>query len=104
MKRTCTMIIRTSCFALALLSTSLTPSLLADDAPTKLVAGSKLDPFGLKQPALILGAPPRADLALRIDHTLPGHIGIFRMCGQGSQSITNQLARDSADNSRDLAV
>jgi len=34
---------RTSCFALALLSTNLAPSLLADDMPNKLVAGSKLD-------------------------------------------------------------
>jgi hypothetical protein len=34
---------RTSCFALALLSAGLIPSLLADNAPAKLVAGSKLD-------------------------------------------------------------
>jgi hypothetical protein len=34
---------RTSCFALALLSAGLTPSLLADDAPAKIVAGTKLE-------------------------------------------------------------
>ena len=43
MKRTCTMIIQTSCFALALLSLSLTATLRADAVADKLAAGSQLE-------------------------------------------------------------